>query len=80
MVAFTPMLMSRGFCRQLPEWFIKLFTQTDDTVLDPFMGIGTTIFVAHEMGRKAIGIEIMPEYYEKVLAESAMLQKRLFYS
>jgi site-specific DNA-methyltransferase (adenine-specific) len=55
---------SATFPRQLPEWFIKLFTKPDDTVLDPFMGSGTTVHVAHEMRREAIGIEIVPEYVE----------------
>jgi len=54
---------SAVFPEDLPEWFIKLFTQEGDTVLDPFMGSGTTIRVAHRMNRDAIGIEIMREYY-----------------
>lgn len=58
---------SAAFPRGLPEWFIKLFTQETDTVLDPFMGSGTTLMVAREMNRKALGIEIVPEYYEMVL-------------
>jgi site-specific DNA-methyltransferase (adenine-specific)/site-specific DNA-methyltransferase (cytosine-N4-specific) len=57
---------SAAFPRELPEWFIKLFTQENDTVLDPFMGSGTTIEVANRMKRNAIGIEIVPEYYNEV--------------
>jgi len=57
---------SAAFPRELPEWFIKLFTQENDTVLDPFMGSGTTIEVANRMNRNAIGIEILPEYYQEV--------------
>ncbi|PJF39742.1 MAG: site-specific DNA-methyltransferase [Chloroflexi bacterium] len=68
---------SAAFPKSLPEWFIKLFTQPGDTVLDPFMGSGTTLFVAYEMGRNAVGIEIMPEYYELVEKQLATLQKRL---
>jgi len=59
---------SAVFPEALPEWFIKLFTQEGDTVLDPFMGSGTTIKVAQQMHRQGIGIEILPEYFE--LAES----------
>ncbi|MXV92946.1 MAG: site-specific DNA-methyltransferase, partial [Chloroflexi bacterium] len=51
---------SAVFPRQLPEWFIKLFSQPGDAVLDPFAGSGTTLFVAQAMNRRAIGIEILP--------------------
>ncbi|OHB70338.1 MAG: DNA methylase [Planctomycetes bacterium RBG_16_43_13] len=57
---------SAAFPYALPEWFIKLFTQEGDTVLDPFMGSGTTIQAAKDLRRNAIGIEILPEYYEMV--------------
>jgi DNA modification methylase len=50
----------------LPEWFIKLFTQENDIVLDPFMGAGITNIVAQRMNRNSIGIEILPEYFEIV--------------
>ena len=54
---------SAAFPESLPEWFIKLFTKEGDTVLDPFMGSGTTNIVAKRLGRHSIGIEIMPEYH-----------------
>ena len=57
---------SAVFPEGLPEWFIKLFTQPGDTVLDPFMGAGTTNIVAQRMNRHSIGIEIVPEYCEAV--------------
>jgi site-specific DNA-methyltransferase (adenine-specific) len=57
---------SAAFPEELPEWFIKLFTQENDFVLDPFMGSGTTLNVANRMKRNSIGIEILPEYYEMV--------------
>ncbi|MFN5309834.1 MAG: DNA-methyltransferase [Candidatus Kapaibacterium sp.] len=60
---------SAAFPRELPEWFIKLFTKENDTVLDPFMGSGTTLSVANQMKRNSIGIEIIPEYYEMVKNE-----------
>lgn len=55
---------SAVFPEDLPEWFIKLFTKKGDWVLDPFMGSGTAIAVAQRMERNAIGIEILPEYFE----------------
>jgi len=57
---------SAAFPEELPEWFIKLFTKETDTVLDPFMGSGTTLIVANRMKRNSIGIEIIPEYCEMV--------------
>ena len=45
----------------MPAWFIKLFTKPGDLVLDPFAGSGTTVHVARELGRNAIGIEILKE-------------------
>ena len=57
---------SAAFPEELPEWFIKLFTKEGDMVLDPFAGSGTTLFVAERMGRNAIGIEIIEEYYKMV--------------
>ena len=57
---------SAAFPEGLPEWFIKLFTQEKDLVLDPFMGSGTALKVANRMRRNSIGIDIVPEYYEMV--------------
>ena len=70
---------SAVFPRQLPEWFIKLFTVPNDRVLDPFAGSGTTVFVAHDMHRQAIGIEIVPEYVEAMKAKLKHCQQRLFF-
>lgn len=48
---------SAAFPVALPEWFIKLFTQAGDVVLDPFIGSGTTAVAAKRLGRRWIGIE-----------------------
>ncbi|MFQ3596820.1 MAG: site-specific DNA-methyltransferase [Chloroherpetonaceae bacterium] len=58
-----------AFPENLPEWFIKLFTQEGDTVLDPFAGSGTTLTVAQRMKRNSIGIEILPEYHEMMVSK-----------
>jgi len=57
---------SAAFPEELPTWFIKLFTKENDTVMDPFMGSGTTIFAAEKLGRNSIGIEIVEKYYDIV--------------
>ncbi len=69
---------SAAFPDALPEWFIKLFTNEGDTVLDPFMGSGTTVTVAKRMGRNAIGIEIVPEYFEQVKKKLYPIEYTLF--
>jgi hypothetical protein len=43
------------------EYYISHLTKPGDTVLDPFAGTGTTLIVAHRLGRDAIGIEIDAE-------------------
>lgn len=53
---------SAVFPIELPSWFIRLFTQKGDVVLDPFLGIGTTAMAALLLDRRYIGIEASPEY------------------
>lgn len=69
---------SAAFPEELPEWFIKLFTVEGDTVLDPFMGSGTTNLVAERMGRSSIGIEIVPEYYNMVKGRTPQVSDFLY--
>lgn len=69
---------SAAFPSSLPEWFIKLFTQEGDVVLDPFMGSGTTNIVAQRMGRDSIGIEIQEQYYDMVKNSILELNYTLF--
>jgi len=60
---------SAAFPEGLPEWFISLFTKAGDTVLDPFLGSGTTMYVSQRLGRNAIGIEMVAEYCERIADE-----------
>lgn len=47
---------------ELPRRCIKLFSYVGDTVLDPFMGSGTTLLAAHLNKRRGVGIEVDEEY------------------
>lgn len=46
----------------LPEWFITLFSDPDDTVLDPFSGSGTTSLAAEKLGRNSINYDLVEDY------------------
>ncbi len=54
------------FPDEIPRRLIKMFSFYGDTVLDPFAGSGTTLKVALELGRNAIGYEINPEFLELI--------------
>lgn len=76
---------SAAFPSDLPEWFIKLFTKEGDTVLDPFLGSGTTCVMAMKCNRNSIGIELLSEHFElaisnleKVVETDNASQLRLF--
>lgn len=69
---------SAVFPEGLPEWFIRLFTKENDMVLDPFMGSGTTLIAAHNLGRNSIGIDVVPEYCEMVRKKISQTPPCLF--
>ena len=60
------------FPLELPRRCIKLFSYVGDTVLDPFMGSGTTLLAAYKNRRRSIGIDIDENYCR--LAEDRLRQ------
>jgi site-specific DNA-methyltransferase (adenine-specific) len=61
---------------RLTEHLIKLFTKPEYTVLDPFLGSGTTLVAAENTGRFCVGFELSPVYFEIIKERlSASMQK-----
>ena len=61
---------------ELPLRCIKLFSFIGDTVLDPFMGSGSTLVAASQCNRKGIGIEIDPGYCQTAVSRLKKEEKR----
>lgn len=59
---------------------VHLFSNHDETVLDPFMGSATTLVACAKLGRKGIGIELDPDYFDIACrrVEEAYRQPDLF--
>ena len=68
---------SAAFPEDLPTWFIKLFTQPNDIVLDPFVGSGTTAVSAKQLKRNYVGIDINDLYCETAIQRVTQTQPRL---
>tara|TARA_R110000796_G_scaffold74514_1_gene167632 strand:- start:143 stop:1498 length:1356 start_codon:yes stop_codon:yes gene_type:complete len=51
----------------LPSFFVKAFSDEGDSVFDPFMGSGTTLIAAEQLGRKCYGMEISPAYCDVIV-------------
>jgi site-specific DNA-methyltransferase (adenine-specific) len=67
---------------ELPRRCIKLFSFVGDTVLDPFLGSGTTLIAASKNNRVGIGIELAEEYCvlarDRLIKEAKVLEGVLF--
>lgn len=49
------------FCESLAAEIIERFSEPGDSVVDPFAGYGTTLLVAARLGRRPVGVELLPE-------------------
>lgn len=54
---------------ELVEHFIKIFTIAGDNVLDPFMGVGSTLDACRFLNRNCFGFEINPQFYDLAIKE-----------
>ena len=70
------------FPLELPGRSMKLFSFVNDTILDPFMGSGTTLVAAYSNKRNSIGVDIDRSYCElavrRLIAEAKINEKELF--
>lgn len=66
---------------ELPRRCIKLFSYVGDTILDPFLGSGSTLIAAYNNNRKGIGVEVDSNYCKlavnRLLNEAKINQKKL---
>ena len=63
---------------ELAERLIRMFSFVGDTVLDPFVGTGTTSIAAAKWGRNSVGVEVDPVYFESVAKRLDRELPRLF--
>jgi DNA modification methylase len=57
------------FSKSLAKQQIEIFTKSGELVFDPFLGSGTTIDAALELNRRAVGIELNPEFADMALKD-----------
>jgi DNA modification methylase len=63
---------------EIAERLVRMFSFVGDTVLDPFMGAGTTSVAAARAGRNSVGLEIDSEYFDQAVTRFERDTKRLF--
>lgn len=63
------------FSVALAERVIKIYSKVGDTILDPFLGVGTTLIAAKNLGRNGYGFEIYKKFYD--IARNLLSQEKL---
>ncbi len=66
------------FPEELPKRLIKMFSFVGDTVLDPFLGSGTTSRTAKNLGRNSIGYEITADFLPTIKEKLGLMQRTIF--
>jgi len=67
-----------AFPEELPSRLIRMFSFAGDTVLDPFLGSGTTSLAAKNLGRNSIGYEIREDYLPLIRERLGWRQPAIF--
>jgi site-specific DNA-methyltransferase (adenine-specific) len=66
------------FPEEVPRRLIKMYSFVGDTVLDPFLGSGTTSLAARKLGRNSVGYEVNPDFLSLIEQKLGIKQKMLF--
>ena len=66
------------FPLELASRLVRMFSFVGDTVLDPFLGTGTTSLAAAQSGRNSVGIEVDEHYFDMAVERLASGTDRLF--
>ncbi len=66
------------FPEELPKRLIKMFSFVGDTVLDPFLGSGTTTLSAKNLDRNSIGYEINSDFLPIIKEKIGFIEKNMF--
>lgn len=66
------------FPEEIPRRLIKMFSFVNDTILDPFLGSGTTSLAARNLERNSVGYEINAEYIPIINEKLGLKEKRFF--
>lgn len=53
---------------------VDMRSNPGETVLTPFMGVGSEVYAAVELGRRGIGVELKPAYYRQAVKNLAALE------
>ena len=66
------------FPEEIPTRLIKMFSFVNDTVLDPFLGSGTTSLAARKLERNSIGYEVNPDFLPVIKEKLGIEHRKLF--
>jgi len=66
------------FPEELPKRLIKMFSFVGDTILDPFLGSGTTSLAAKNLNRNSVGYEINSEFIPNIKEKLAFNENKMF--